>query len=300
MRLIYYSLAVTEGNGCERQWLQSIRSLRRHNRAIPVQLVAYGWPANATLEAADALNVHVVQAGAYPDCFRGLPAGPAMALARLPTLHKLLSLRHCPVEGVDQILFLDCDTYFFRDVGLLFDHHLTCHWYAREEPLSSRSAEGAHPAYLDEALLQRMAETEGLAAIPPYNTGIILLNGGVWHQLRALADAFLETCWRLAVGLCFRAPLGSDADPEFLRAVARHASEQDRRTCLAFPCRNSWLFDEIAAWLTLGRIPGLSHDELARQDVAQGDEFARRREPPVVAHYFGGMEDRFFATVPRL
>jgi hypothetical protein len=103
------------------------------------------------------------------------------------------------------------------------------------------------------------------------------------------------------VGLRFRAPLGSDANPALLGAIERHATTRDRATCLPFPCRNAWLLEEIAVWLTLGRIAGLAHDVLHRSDSTQNGEcLAWRGNPPVVAHYFSGLETRFFAKVPPL
>lgn len=300
MRLVTYSLAVRPGSSCQWQLLQSVRSLRHYNSTVPVQLVLYGEAEETTLDEADRLNVRVLPAGPFGACFAALPPGPAAVLARIPTLHKLPSLRHCPAEGIDQVLCLDCDTFFFGDVDRLLARHRACHWYAREEPMSARSAEGAHPEYLDEALLRDMALSERLVPVPPYNTGMILLNGGVWRQIGELCDAYLATAWRLAVGLRFRSPLGNDADHALLEAVGRCATARDRAECLPYPCRNSWVLDEVAAWLTLGRIPGLTHDVLSRSDAAQNGECLAGGANRVAAHYFGAFESRFFETVPAL
>ena len=42
MNLVYYSMASDGSGRCERQWTQSIRSLRRYNPSIPVHLFVYG------------------------------------------------------------------------------------------------------------------------------------------------------------------------------------------------------------------------------------------------------------------
>ena len=62
--------------------------------------------------------------------------------------------------------------------------------------------------------------------------------------------------------------------------------------------------EEIALWLTLGRVAGLTHDAFERTDVIQNGEaleIGRRSDPlPIVAHYFGGWEQRFFAHLQAL
>ena len=65
MRVIYYSLAALGNRACERQWIQSIRSLRRHNAEIPVYLILYGVPLAETRLEASRWGVRVIDAGAY-------------------------------------------------------------------------------------------------------------------------------------------------------------------------------------------------------------------------------------------
>ncbi len=303
-RLTYYSLAALGGEACERQWVQSIRSLRRFNPWARVVLVLYGAPRAETLAEARAMNVQVIYGGDYGRCFAHLPPRVAEVLVRNPTLHKVLSLRLCPTEGVGQVLFLDCDTYFFDDVDRLFERYRARHFYAREEPGSSRSPGGCDPTYVDEAVLRQMAWAERLAPIPPYNSGVFMLNGGAWDHLRYLADEFLAFVWRLLVGLRFGSPLGAQLDEAQQVLLARNSSDDDLRRSLPFPSSNAWIVEEIALWLTLGRIPGLTHDLLGRQDVAQSGEAAERararrrgRPGPTVAHYFSGGENGFFAEV---
>jgi hypothetical protein len=302
--LIYYSLAAVGGDACERQWVRSIESLRRHNPWAPVVLVLYGAPQAETLSVARAMNVLVVHGGDYRRCFAGLPPRVAEVLARNPTLHKVPSLRLCPTDGVGQMLFLDCDTYFFDDVDQLFQRYQARHFYAREEPGSRRSVGGYDPAYVDEQALGGLSWSEGLYPIPPYNSGVFMLNGGAWAHLAALSEAFLAFAWRLLVGLRAGSPLGARLDEAQAALIARNMIEADWPARLAFPSSNAWIVEEVAFWLTLGRIPGLTHDVLGRQDVAQGGESvaaarARRRgaQGPMLAHYFSGGEDDFVAEV---
>jgi hypothetical protein len=301
MRLVYYSLAAVGNRACERQWVQSIRSLRRHNRGIWVYLVVWGTPHADTLAEAARLGVRVINAGAYDRGFAHLPAAWAEILGHNPTLHKILSLRHCPTEGVDQVLYLDCDTFFFGDVDALFDLYRGRHFLAREEPGSRRSHYGYNAGYIDEDALAGLARREGRVPVPPYNTGIFLMNGGLWNHLRALADEFLVCAWRLMVGLRFASLLGASPDDTVVCLLDRHVTDEDRRRHLAYPSSNAWIVEEIALWLTLGRVAGLTHDVFHRTHVIQNGEvlaLAPRSGPlPIVAHYFSGWEERFFARV---
>jgi hypothetical protein len=79
--------------------------------------------------------------------------------------------------------------------------------------------------------------------------------------------------------------------------VGRNATNEDLRRS---PSSNDWIVEEIALWLTLGRIPGLTHDVFGRMDVAQSTEVVDgRRIAPIVAHYFSSGEKCFFAMSGR-
>jgi hypothetical protein len=303
MRVIYYSLAALGNRACERQWIQSIRSLRRHNAEIPVYLILYGVPLAETRLEASRWGVRVIDAGAYRHGFSRLPPPWAEVLEHNVTLHKVLSLRHFVMPDIDQVLYLDCDTYFFGDVESLFDLYCGRHFTAREEPGSRRSHEGYDAGYIDEDALERLARGEGLAPIPPYNTGVFLMNGGLWEHLRALADHFLVCVWRLMVGLRFASPLGASPDDVVATLIERSATAADQRHCFTYPSSNAWIVEEIALWLTLGRVAGLTHDVFQRAHVLQNGEtlrIGRGRPHPVVAHYFSTFERQFFAHLSAL
>src|SRR5271170_4072542 len=124
MKLVYYSLAFTDVKkalACERQWTQSIRSLRRYNSTIPVFLFIYGAPSKALLEEAERHKVSARVLGEYRSCFTGVPSSWHTPLSYYPTLHKFISLRFFDSADVSQILYLDCDTFFFGDVMSLFE-----------------------------------------------------------------------------------------------------------------------------------------------------------------------------------
>ena len=297
MKKIYYSLAALGNVACERQWRQSIRSLRRHNSAIPVDLIVWGAPATATLREAARLGVRVIPAGSYGAAFAHLPPLWAQVLKHNPTLHKILALRYCPTSEISQLMYLDCDTFFFGDVAMLFDLYRGRHFFAREEPNSSRSHFGYDASYVDEELLRRLTGSEGLAYVPPFNTGIFLMNGGLWNQLRALAADFLVYAWRLTVGLAYASPLGAKPDDVPARLLKR-VTNADQFWRLPYPSSNPWIVEEIALWVTLGRIAGLTHGAFRREHVIQNGEILelgpRTSTLPIIAHYYSSWEERFF------
>jgi hypothetical protein len=57
VRLVYYSLASFGKQKYERQWVQSIRSLRAHNKSVPVHLVHYNAPSDSMLREAERQSI---------------------------------------------------------------------------------------------------------------------------------------------------------------------------------------------------------------------------------------------------
>lgn len=298
MSLVYYSLACSPDGAREEQLVQSMRSLRRHNGQIRVNLFLYGTPRRETLEEAQRQGVDVIHLGEFSDCFSELPRHWGQALVQHPTLHKLLSLRHCSFDGVDQVMFVDCDTFFFDDVDKVFAQHRDCDWYAREESLSRRNAHWYNPEYLDEDLLADIARREGLVVVPPYNSGVCVMNRGVWWGLLWLVEDFLWYAWRLLLGASLWRPEAM-RNAALVQFVRDHASERERALALPYPSSNGWILEQVALWLVLGRLPQLSHNLLSPSHVAQGGEFTQITGQ-VLVHYFSEAEHRFFAMLGRV
>ena len=300
MRLAYYSLANFPHDSREHQWIQSIRSMRRHNRSIPVWLFVFNDASKELLTEAERWGVHVCFLGDYKAFLqRTHPHGAILAL--YPTLHKFLVLPHLPLQKATQILYLDCDTFFFDDVDILFHLHKEQDWYAREEFMSRRSPLGYDPNHADEELLKSIAHREGQHYIPPFNSGVCLLNHGIWHRLVALSDAYLILAWRLLCGRETSKPDEKIRDSQVRKAVLDAATDSDRVHALAYPSTNDWIIEQIALWLCLGQLPHFSLGTLSPAHVLQGDEFETilaANQQRVVAHYFTGMENQFFASVP--
>lgn len=294
MTAVYYSLVLTEGQatGYQNQWIRSIGSLRRYNQTVPVHLFLFNEPTQEILRKADEYHVIVHQLGQYRNCLRDLAGEEGAALSCIPTLHKLLPLGHFGAS-VSQVLFLDCDTFLFGNVDRLFEKYRQCRWYAREEAHSRGSVFLEYrPSHIDEDALSRIAIEAGSSPFPPYNSGVVMLNHGLAAELFGLRKEFLRYAWRLTLGAGSTAGLGI---PQELGEIARAATlGQDGR--IEFPSKNFWILEQIALWLTLGRIPGLSHGRFLMEDVLQNGEFmiyrSYRRKCTVV-HYFRGNEALF-------
>jgi hypothetical protein len=300
MKLVYYSLANAAASRHEQQWTQSIRTLRRYNSSIDVTLFLYNGASTEMFEEAARQRVTVRYVGNYSEYLDALYV-QGSALAVLPTFHKFLSLAQIPLNGVTQILYIDCDTYFFDDVEILFRRYASSDWYAREEPGSQRSHFGYDPSHIDEAALSQIVQSENLRAIIPFNTGVCLMNNGAWQKLDRIRVSYLDFAWRLLCGCQLGIGHTVDQDPAIRSAVMLAMNDVDRGRALPFPSGNLWIIDEIALWLALGHFPELSTGLLSREDAAQGGEFVDASAPSgkraVLAHYFSNMQDEFFRTL---
>src|SRR5215475_10895133 len=154
-RVVYYSIANSPQAACERQCVESFRSLRRHNRDIRVHLFLFNGATSAFLDAAASHHVSVQYLGDYRKFLHQLHVrGEQLALC--PAFHKFLTLERASFGGA-RMLYVDCDTYFFEDVAKLFDTYVQADWYAREEPNSRRSQTGYDPSHIDEDELSNLA-----------------------------------------------------------------------------------------------------------------------------------------------
>lgn len=302
---MYYSLANFPHDSREHQWIQSIRSLRLYNRSIPVWMFLFNGASNELLREAERWNVHVHLCGDFEEFLRQAHPRGAV-LAHYPTFHKFLVLPNLvwssKPQALTQVLYLDCDTFFFDDVDLLFDQHAAEDLCAREEPTSLRSELGYDPKHVDERLLGSIASGEGLRYIPPFNSGVCLLNHGIWRSLAGVRDSYLALAWRLLCGREVNRH-GKVKDPVVRQAVMDAMTDSDRGQALVYPSANDWIIEQIALWLALGRLPDFSLGTLSAAQVAQGGEFETIRTSDrrcILAHYFTGAEKHFFSLVSPL
>jgi hypothetical protein len=290
-RLIYYAMTNC-AERCSRQWLASIRSLRHHNVSIPVHLVVYDEvPPEIGVEA-QRTGVTVHPHGDYARQLERMYARGSI-LARNPTFPKVLALAELATNGTSQILYVDCDTFFFRDPVALFDRYADRTLYAREEPC---------PSNLDEKVLGEIRSRLGLRTILPFNSGVCLFNHRVWTELVRLRTSFLDFAWRLLVGR-HAVPAGKEPFDELGRAILDATTWLDRHRALPYPSDNDWIVEQIALWLTLGRARDVSQGFFEASDVAQGGETLgpalHGGADVVVGHYYSHLEDEFFRRLRR-
>jgi hypothetical protein len=302
LKLAYYSLANSPGGCQEEQWIRSIRSLRRYSPDLAVALCLFNGASAELLAEAARCGVGVHYLGEY-DAFlaRLHPRGSVVAL--YPTFHKFLSLGCIAGDEVEQVLYLDCDTFFFDDVDRLFERYGACDWYAREEPMSRRSHYGYNAAHVDERVLDRIFAAEDLRAIAPFNSGVCVLNHQVWRGLQVIGGHFLDLAWRLLCGMALSNRPGVVRDDQIHAAVMGAMVERDRERALPFPSKNTWIVEQIALWLALGALPGMSQGFLSAEDVVQGGEYKEdvgAWRGYAIAHYYSTLEADFVAALPGL
>jgi hypothetical protein len=309
LRLIYYSVAFTPDGKYDRQWIQSIRSLRSHNANIPVYLFVFNDISDAVSREAERWQVLVRPLGPYLDWMKSRPHPRAVVLANYPTLHNLIVLTQADARNFSQVLYVDCDTFFFQDPERLFDECSVSDWYAREIPGSRLSKDGL-TSNIDENLVTQITTREGLHETGPFNTGVCLLNRDMSMKCVNLQAVFLDFAWRLMAGMLrdqFEAYDTKSRLAESVMALRKlrapvqgAATTNDLARSLPYPSDNWWILDEIAWMLALGQIDGLSQCTFGVNQVAQGTEFigaARSQALPVAVHYFSCNEEEFFRCV---
>lgn len=300
-RLVYYSLfAGPWAAAATKQLLDSLASLRAHNTRIPVRVFVFG---RLPLESVAAIEEHravVEDCGDYEAALaRFCAPNVAETFARLPVLHYALSLARLDLPPSAQVLYLDSDTHFFRDVEELFDRYRELDIYAREEPYSRASHLGYDARLVDEEAIDALAASEGARRVVPFNNGVMIFNHGAWTKIAARLDELLRITFRFAVALALRPGSEKQSDVVYLRENrARLIGASDEAKALSCPTTNVWIKDEIAIWLTLGKVADLRVGLLSRHDSMQGDEFMRLDLPShVLAHYFSLNGPRFAAWV---
>lgn len=276
--LVQYSVSFDPAHDSRRLLDQldlSLWSLRRCTRSVPAVVIVHD-PAPPELGALClAYGAELLDAGPYAErlaawCPEGWPV-----LAANPTLHKFLS--HGALPGVERVLCVDGDTVFADDPTRLGETYGDADVYAREEVHTGPSRYGPNREFLDEEALRRLARSLGVHAIPPFNTGVVLLNHHRAADLAQLHGWFVQCVWHLMVWMSAHAEhtVGSGYGTlEGVGTAYSMASVEQRARALPYPSANQWIVEEVATWLALGALPGLTTGFLSPAHVPQNGELA--------------------------
>ena len=289
MRIVTYSLSITgppQTTDYHEQLFNSVKSLRAYNTTVSIHVFLYGEHLHDFIARLESEGATVHHMGSYEDAIRRIRPRAFRTLVRYPVLHKWMNLHKLTPLGPSQILQVDCDTYFFDDVEILFDRYADCHYYGREEPSSKASHYGYNPQYLDEDKLFAIARREGATPVNPCNIGVSMLNHDLWSEISKRTAIFLNYAFRFISGMARNPETRGMLWPELAEVVMIDLFEEPDASDLPFPSRNVWILDQVALWLTMGHVPGLTHGHLSRDHVIQGSE-DHESETKVVHHYFG-------------
>ncbi len=264
--LVYYVIEPDEAGRLQRQIVPSWHSLRRHDRDIEVHLFCAGSPPAQFRDEAARCKVtihampHLIETLAeYTPYWRELSA--------YPTYGKHLCLGLLP--RADRVLYVDCDTFWFASPARLFDNYQDRDFYGCCEVASRLFDPAAYTgSFIDEDALKRICVAEGLAFVPPMNTGVMLTTESMRHKLISRHRLLLDFATRL-LGFNKAAPI-------------------------PLPTDTPWITEQIALWLTLGSVHGLSYGFLAPHHVPLSTCW--KWQPPaerVLAHYFSSNEQEF-------
>ena len=103
---------------------------------------------------------------------------------------------------------------------------------------------------------------------------------------RGPEETLLTYVFRLTAGLCRDPSIQDKRWPDVVALFAQDQAEEPDVAELPFPSSNPWIVEQVALWLTLGQIPGLTHASFRPEHVKQGGEQAGGKKE-IVYHYFG-------------
>ncbi len=294
-RICCYSLSIPEGGRDDllTQLVTSVESLRHYNQAVIIILFAYGDVPLPLKHALRALGVRIWLLPPYSTRLAQLCPNGWPFLSQYPLLHKFLNFAEISSLEPDQVLLLDCDTYFQGDVARLFEQYGDADLVAREEVGSRRSPHGYDPQMIHEEELAHVGRMAGIQPAPPFNLGVVLLNNGLWRRLAGLSTLHACYAWRFMVWMAANpsaadSPYGEGVAVEPLRQHWSSLLPGDQFLALPYPSANRWILDEVTLWMTLGHLPGTTFRDFKSTDVIQNGEFVERKKDPtwVVCHYF--------------
>jgi len=124
MRVVTYSLSVDgppQTTDYHEQLFSSVKSLRAYNRVVAIHVFLYGEHPSEFVLGLENEGVTIHHMGAYADAVQRIRPRAFRTLARYPLLHKWMNFHKLAALQPSQVLQVDCDTFFFDDVEILFD-----------------------------------------------------------------------------------------------------------------------------------------------------------------------------------
>ncbi len=294
-RICCYSLSIPEGSRPDllTQIITSVDSLRIYNKEVSIILFAYGDLPINLMHSLQMLGVRIWLLPSYSTRLSQICPNGWRFLCQYPLLHKFLNFAEISSLDPDQVLLLDCDTYFQGDVAQLFDRYSNADVVAREEVGSRRSLHGYDPSMIDEENLFKVGHMLGIYPAQPFNLGVVLLNNGIWRRLAGLSTLQVSYAWRFMVWMAANpcepnSEYGEGVGVEELRQHWFSLTPSDKFLALPYPSKNRWILDEVTLWVTLGHLPNTTFQDFSQTDVIQNGEFVEMKKDPtwVVCHYF--------------
>jgi FkbM family methyltransferase len=295
---VSYSLLLRGGNYDMQvaRHLLSVRSLRRMSPQIPVHVHVFSQRLTAgDQEQLERLDVTVRHCGSYRNALQEIAGDQAADLLRgYPAMAKWLALQWMPTAPNARILSLDNDTYILKDLAGLFETYGHANLCAREEPFSRASSLGCWTAHLDEDALDGLFRDEGFTRVPPFNTGVVIMDSSVVNRITERLGTALQYLWRFNLWMC-RHPMENDSRDVQAMRDADVSGVFPSAAALRYPSENRWIKEQLSMWLTIGAM-GERVDLVSPHHVAQGDEYKaidRAGGHPHVIHYYSSNANDF-------
>jgi lipopolysaccharide biosynthesis glycosyltransferase len=239
----------------------SINSLRKYNKKIKIFLFIYGTITSTDIAFFEENQVTVIN--------------KAEVKAEYLTSLKWFSLNELQNISEDRLLYVDSDTFFGKDVQMLFNHCRDADFYAREELGTDKTKKrhGVGRVNFDYVIIDKnysfLVKAYKIKEMPFFNTGVMVFNNNFFKKIPGY--------------------LG------FFEAVLNNFSEKK----IPYPARNPHILEEIVTNIMFGKIENFTHSFLTRYI---SPFFLELREqivanPGIVMHIWGYYYPEFMNKV---
>lgn len=302
MDAVFYSIAFGHSEMSALQLAASVQSLRMLDARTPVYIFFFGTPPAGFLEVINRFNVDTHDLGNYRQYFLEIQPDYGEVFALDPKIHRWLVLNEPVLKACSRLLYVDSDTIFLQPASEIFERYTAAEFYAREEPFCRRSTLGYDSAYVDEDQIAELQMRERLNSIAPFNTGVFLSSREAADAITSVLPYYFDYLLRLLSFLhADRGPIPNSVNSS-IQAIYDDRFRPDTNRALPLPSRNSWIIDQIAMWLALGKLDTFHYEDFDAIDVWQGAEFRQASEftcSPMLIHYFSSNYQDVFPWLQR-